>query len=81
VEQIQDMVIKILKENKFEDVAQCYQDYREKRAKIREAKYWLLYKDIKIKLSENSLKVLESRYLRKNEEGKIVETPQDLLKE
>ena len=49
------MVIKILKENQFEDVAKCYQDYRERRAKIREAKYWLLYKDIKIKLSENSL--------------------------
>ena len=80
VEQIQDMVIKILKENQFEDVAKCYQDYRERRAKIREAKYWLLYKDIKIKLSENSLKVLESRYLRKNEEGKIIETPQDLFK-
>ncbi len=33
----------------------------------------------KISLTPNSLKVLEKRYLKKNEEGKVVETPGDLF--
>lgn len=31
-------------------------------------------------LTKNALKVLEKRYLKKNEEGRIVETPEDLFK-
>lgn len=31
-------------------------------------------------LSANAVKVLEKRYLKKNEEGKIIETPEDLFK-
>ncbi len=31
-------------------------------------------------LSQNAIKVLEKRYLKKNEEGKIVETPEDLFR-
>lgn len=33
-----------------------------------------------LNLSQNALKVLEKRYLKKNEEGKIVETPHELFK-
>ncbi len=33
----------------------------------------------KVSLTPNSLKVLEKRYLKKNEEGKVVETPSDLF--
>lgn len=33
-----------------------------------------------IKLSSNAIKVLERRYLKKNEDGKIVETPDDMFK-
>ena len=32
-----------------------------------------------VKISENALKVLEKRYLKKDEKGKIIETPQDML--
>jgi ribonucleoside-diphosphate reductase alpha chain len=32
-----------------------------------------------LKLSENSLKVLEKRYLKKDENGKVVETPQEMF--
>lgn len=34
----------------------------------------------KIGLTQNSLKVLEKRYLRKNEEGKVIETPEQLFR-
>jgi ribonucleoside-diphosphate reductase alpha chain len=33
-----------------------------------------------IKLSPNARKVLEKRYLKKNEDGKVVETPEDMLR-
>ncbi len=33
-----------------------------------------------LNLSPNALKVLEKRYLKKNEEGKVVETPEDLFR-
>ncbi len=32
-----------------------------------------------LKLSDNALKVLERRYLKKNEEGKVVETPEEMF--
>ena len=80
VEDIQDVVVSILSAIGYEEVARSYQEYREKRAFIREAKYWLLARDIRTKLSENSVKVLESRYLRKSEDGKILETAQELFK-
>ena len=34
----------------------------------------------KLKLSENALKVLEKRYLKRNEKGEIVETPEELFR-
>src|SRR3989304_421584 len=33
-----------------------------------------------LSLTQNALKVLEKRYLKKNEEGKIVETPEELFR-
>jgi ribonucleoside-diphosphate reductase alpha chain len=33
-----------------------------------------------LNLSQNALKVLEKRYLRRNEEGKVVETPEELFR-
>jgi len=33
-----------------------------------------------IELSDNSLRVLEKRYLKKNEEGEVIETPQELFR-
>ncbi|GAB4408821.1 MAG: vitamin B12-dependent ribonucleotide reductase [Thermodesulfovibrionales bacterium] len=33
-----------------------------------------------LNLTQNALKVLEKRYLKKNEEGKIVETPEDMFR-
>jgi len=80
VEQIQDIVIEVLKNKNLETVARAYQEYRKKRTEIREAKWWLLNREVKTKLTPNALRVLESRYLKKNEAGKIIETPQELFR-
>lgn len=80
VEEIQDLVVETLKHEKFNDVAEAYSVYRQKRQEIREAKYFLLYQDVRTKLTGNALKVLESRYLRKDMNGKIIETPQQLFR-
>ncbi len=36
--------------------------------------------DMKYELSENSIKVLERRYLKKDDQGKIIETPEELFR-
>lgn len=78
VEDIQDLVIATLRKMNYEDVADAYDSYRKKRSEIREEKYFLLSKNVKIKLTPNAMKVLESRYLRKDDNGKIIETPSQL---
>ncbi|KKQ34494.1 MAG: Ribonucleoside-diphosphate reductase, partial [Candidatus Nomurabacteria bacterium GW2011_GWB1_37_5] len=80
VEEIQNIIINTLNEEGFQDVAYAYTEYRQKRQEIREAKYFLLYQDVRTILTENALKVLESRYLRKDQSGKIIETPQQLFR-
>lgn len=79
VEDIQDVVVEALRKTGYEDVANAYEEYRKKRTEIRDAKYFLLSKQIKLKITPNALKVLESRYLRKDENGKIIETPSQLF--
>jgi len=80
VEEIQDTIINVLRDEDFSDVAEAYEQYRKKRQEIREAKYFLLYHDVKTIITENAMKVLESRYLRKDLNGKIIETPQQLFR-
>ncbi len=84
VEQIQDLVERTLMTVKinnqsFNDVAKAYILYREKRRTIREEKERLGVKD-DLKLSINAVKVLEARYLLKDEEGKIIETPRQMFR-
>ncbi len=79
VEQIQDVVVEVLASKGHKEIAETYSLYREKRREIRDAKWWLLSRAVKTKLKPNALRVLESRYLKKNEEGKIIETPQQLF--
>ncbi len=79
VEEIQDIVIEILKKKAPKEVFEEYASYRAKRAEIRKLKYYLISYDVKVKLSENALRILESRYLQKDENGKIIETPTQLF--
>lgn len=79
VEEIQDVVVETLAKQGHKEIADGYSLYRQKRKEIREAKWWLLSQDVETKLTPNALRVLESRYLKKDEQGKIIETPQQLF--
>ncbi len=78
VEQIQDEVEKVLMERKYVATARAYIVYRENRKKIREAKQIMGIKD-DLKLTLNAIKVLEARYLLKDEKGNIIETPRQMF--
>ncbi len=78
VEEIQDIVEKALMEQDA-SVAKCYILYRQKRASVRAFKASLGIVDDDLKLPINSLMVLAARYLLKDENLKIVETPKQLF--
>ncbi len=79
VEDIQDIVEHVLMSEGHAKIAKAYILYRRERAKIREAKAILGVTD-DLKLSVNAAKVLEKRYLRRDENGKIVETPSQMFR-
>ncbi len=79
VEQVQDIVEKVLVENGHYKTAKAYILYRQKRAEIRRIKSTLGVKD-ELKLPLNAIVVLERRYLRKNEEGKVIESTAELFR-
>jgi ribonucleoside-diphosphate reductase alpha chain len=78
VEDVQDMVEKILIESGYTDTAKDYILYRQKRTELRESKLFLGIKD-DLKLSVNATTVLKRRYLLKNEKGEVIETPKELF--
>lgn len=78
VEEIQDIVEKILmKEDP--NVAKAYILYRNKHAKMRAIRATLGIPKDELKIPINSLTVLAARYLLKDDNGKIVETPKQLF--
>ncbi|MBI4983206.1 vitamin B12-dependent ribonucleotide reductase [Candidatus Woesearchaeota archaeon] len=78
VEQIQDLIEKILIEEGHAKTAKSFILYREKRKELREAKSLMGIID-DCKLSLNALKVLEGRYLCKDADGNVTETPMQLF--
>jgi ribonucleoside-diphosphate reductase alpha chain len=80
VEEIQDEVEKVLMSHSLPQVAKAYILYREKRREIREAKWKLFGVHDDLKLSFNAIQVLKERYLIKNEEGEVQETPKAMMK-
>lgn len=83
IEEIQDLVEETLIENGFAKVAKSYILYRRKREEIRKEKQIVLDKneidEVDKRFDVNALRVLKSRYLRKNPDGKVVESPKDLF--
>jgi len=80
VEEVQDIVETVLIRSGHAKTAKAYILYRRKRAELREAKEFFVGIQDDLKLSLNALKVLERRYLLKNEEGEVHETPAQLFK-
>ncbi len=79
VEDVQDTVEEVLIKNGYAGVAKAYILYREKRSQIRKAKEFLGVKD-ELKLSVNAVRVLKRRYLLKDEDGNVIETPLQLFR-
>ncbi len=78
VEQIQDIVEEVLIQEGYARAAKRYILYRQHRAQLREAKKLIGVED-ELKLSVNAIRVLERRYLRRDEQGRIVETPRGMF--
>lgn len=78
VEQVQDVVEQVLMAAGHYEAAKQYILYREKHKKVRDIRALIGVED-DLGLSLNQLKVLENRYLRHNETGKVIETPKQLF--
>jgi len=71
VEEIQDIVEEVLIESKEAEVAKAYILYRQAHKKAREED---------VKMSINAMKVLERRYLKKDADGHLIETPTGMFR-
>ncbi len=80
VEMVQDVVERVLIENGQAEVAKAYILHRQKRKEIREAKSLIYGVQDDLKLSVNSIRVLERRYLLKDGEGNVIETPSQMFR-
>ncbi|MBN2013693.1 MAG: vitamin B12-dependent ribonucleotide reductase [Candidatus Altiarchaeota archaeon] len=79
VEDVQDVVENVLIKEGCSDIAKAYILYRRGREEIRKTKaVYGVYDELK--LSVNAIKVLERRYLRKDEGGRIVENPEGMFR-
>jgi len=82
VEEVQDIVEQILIEEGHVATSKAYIIYREKQREKREQREDILGKGEaeSLDFSLNALQVLEKRYLLKDEKGKTIESPQQLLR-
>ncbi len=76
VEDVQDAVIEILNRDGFRAVALEYEDFRKKKEELRSLRGLL---GIEPKLTVNAMEVLKARYLLRDEQGKLTETPTNLF--
>jgi ribonucleoside-diphosphate reductase alpha chain len=79
IEQIQDKVEEVLSRSKFERTAKSYMLHRRSRKNARELKKFFSIKD-DLKFDVNAIRVLQERYLLKDERGSIIETPTEMLR-
>jgi ribonucleoside-diphosphate reductase alpha chain len=79
VEDVQDIVEKKLIEHGHTKTAKAYILYRQKRTELRKAKAMLGVED-DLKLPLNTITILAARYLRRDENRNIIETPKQLFR-
>src|SRR5438445_10871019 len=80
VETIQDIVEKVLIEGGHAKTAKAYILYRQKRAELRKYRDLIGVKEDGLKLPLNVITVLAARYLKRDSERNIIETPDQLFK-
>jgi ribonucleoside-diphosphate reductase alpha chain len=78
VENIQDIVEEVLMSEGYTSVARAYIIYRQHKTELRRLKNIIGVHD-DLKLGINALKVLERRYLLRDQDGNIIETPRELF--
>ncbi len=83
VEQVQDIVEQVLVENGHYKTAKAYITYRKQKEEIRKEKIALLGKfyeeKIAKKFSINAIRLMESRYLLRDEDGNLIEGPKEMF--
>lgn len=80
VEQIQDLVEKILIEGGHAKTAKAYIIYREQHKNIRNTQEDILNgRTSKLPFSLNALRVLAGRYLQRDEDSEVIETPEEMF--
>lgn len=79
VEEVQDIVEEVLMQEGFRSVARSYILYREEHKDIRQVKVIYGVRD-DLKLPLNTLLVLKKRYLLKDDEKNVMETPRELFR-
>lgn len=83
VEDVQDIVETVLIDEGLAETAKTYILYRHERRRIREEKMKILERprldEVDKALSTNALRVLASRYLLRDEDGKIIESPKQMF--
>ncbi|MFQ5975746.1 MAG: ribonucleotide reductase N-terminal alpha domain-containing protein, partial [Candidatus Hydrothermarchaeales archaeon] len=79
VEEVQDIVEEVLIKNGHVKAAKAYILYRQKRAELRDVKKFYGVVD-DLKLGVNAIKVLERRYLLKDEKFRVIETPSSMFR-
>ncbi len=75
---VQDVIFDVLKKYKMQDVLEGYLSYQKKQTNLTSFKTYANIRD-DIGLTENALKVLAKRYLLRDSNGNIVETPRRLF--
>jgi len=76
VEDVQDLVVRVLRERGYEKVAAEYEAFRKKKEEIRRLQKNLGFEP---KLTVNAMEVLNRRYLLKDMSERIIETPAQMF--
>lgn len=81
VEQVQDLVELSLIEEGLARTAKAYILYREDHRQVREAQHQLLNgRSTKLPFTFNALRVIAKRYLQLDEDGNVIETPEEMYR-
>jgi len=79
VEDVSDIIEAVLMEDGYHEVARAFILYREYRKKLRGVQKAVVGSGEKTNLSVNAIRILESRYLLKDPNGNVNETPNQLF--